>query len=71
MLKRLKSVSMMLLLMGVPAGTAFAATNPMADEASVTQQNVDCKGVVKDSSGEPVIGASVVVRGTQNGTIQV
>ena len=60
---------MMLLLMGVPAGTAFAATNPMADEASVTQQNADCKGVVKDSSGEPVIGASVVVRGTTNGTI--
>lgn len=28
-----------------------------------------CKGVVKDNQGETVIGASVVVKGSTNGTI--
>lgn len=32
-------------------------------------QNVTVKGVVKDSTGEPVIGASVVQKGTGNGII--
>ncbi|MEB3373398.1 carboxypeptidase-like regulatory domain-containing protein [Bacteroides sp. CR5/BHMF/2] len=31
------------------------------------QQTV--KGVVKDVTGEPIIGASVLVKGTNNGTI--
>ena len=31
--------------------------------------NSACKGVVKDATGETVIGASVVVKGTTNGTI--
>ena len=29
----------------------------------------DIKGVIYDDKGEPVIGASVVVQGTSNGTI--
>ena len=33
------------------------------------QQNSTCKGIVKDAKGEPVIGASIVVKGTTNGTI--
>lgn len=37
--------------------------------ASVAQQNGTCKGIVKDAIGETVIGASVVVKGTTNGTI--
>lgn len=32
-------------------------------------QTITVKGVVKDSTGEPVIGANVVVIGTTNGTI--
>ncbi|WP_315352988.1 carboxypeptidase-like regulatory domain-containing protein, partial [Phocaeicola abscessus] len=35
----------------------------------VVQQNGTCTGTVKDGSGETVIGASVVVKGTANGTI--
>ena len=35
----------------------------------VTQQDGVCKGVVKDNQGETVIGASVVVKGSTNGTI--
>lgn len=34
-----------------------------------TQQQAKCKGVVKDAVGETVIGASVLVKGTTNGTI--
>lgn len=35
----------------------------------VVQQNNACTGVVVDQNGETVIGASVVVKGTTNGTI--
>ena len=69
MLKRLKSVSMMLLLMGASTGAAFAVTNHGVTDAKITQQSGVCKGVVKDATGETVIGASVVVKGTTNGTI--
>lgn len=37
--------------------------------SDVTQQDGVCKGVVKDNQGETVIGASVVVKGSTNGTI--
>ena len=40
-----------------------------ATSVNVTQQNGTCKGVVKDKTGEAVIGASVVVKGTTNGVI--
>ena len=32
-------------------------------------QQIAVKGIVKDATGEPVIGANVVVKGTTNGTI--
>ena len=32
-------------------------------------QNIAVKGVVKDTSGEPIIGASVLEKGTTNGII--
>lgn len=69
MLKRLKSVSMMLFLMGVSSGTAYAITNPGVADVKITQQVGTCTGIVKDVTGEGVIGASVVVKGTTNGTI--
>lgn len=37
--------------------------------SDITQQYGVCKGVVKDNQGETVIGASVVVKGSTNGTI--
>lgn len=33
------------------------------------QQTAVCKGVVKDALGEPIIGASILVKGTTNGVI--
>lgn len=38
-------------------------------ESEVIQQNAQCKGVVTDAVGEPIIGASIVVKGTTNGTV--
>ncbi len=69
MLKQFKSVSMMLFLMGASSGMAFAIPASGMNDMRVTQQNGTCTGVVKDGTGETVIGASVVVKGTTNGTI--
>ncbi|WP_455672544.1 SusC/RagA family TonB-linked outer membrane protein [Phocaeicola sp.] len=69
MLKRLKSVSMMLFLMGTSTGAAYAVTDPGVTDVQITQQSGTCTGVVIDATGETVIGASVVVKGTTNGTI--
>lgn len=59
----------MLFLMGTSTGAAYAASNSGADDVRITQQNGACTGIVKDGTGETVIGASVVVKGTTNGTI--
>ena len=69
MLKRLKSVSTLLFLMGVSTGTAYAVAESGITDVKITQQNGSCTGTVKDTTGETVIGASVVVKGTTNGTI--
>lgn len=62
---------MLLALAGVSsAGAAYAVAVPEVDETrNVQQQTSTCTGVVKDRTGETVIGASVVVKGTTNGTI--
>ena len=33
------------------------------------QQSIDISGVIKDDTGEPVIGANILVKGTNNGVI--
>ena len=67
MQKQVRLVSMLLCLgMGVAGGLPAYASS---ESVSVQQQNGICKGVVKDGTGEPVIGASVLVKGTTNGTI--
>ena len=68
MLKRLKTVSMMLFLLGSSTGAAFAVPSMGADDVKITQQSETATGTVVDAMG-PVIGASVVVKGTTNGTI--
>ena len=70
MLKRVKSVSMLLFLMAASTGSMNAVSAPaIASSNAIEQQTETCKGVVKDAMGETVIGASVVVKGTTNGTI--
>ncbi len=68
MVKFLKKVSL-LLLTCFSVGTTYAiAGNEMAG-MDITQQVGVCSGVIKDASGEPVIGASVRVKGTSIGSI--
>ena len=70
MLKRVKSVSMLLFLMAASTGSMNAISAPAtASSNAIEQQTGICKGIVKDATGETVIGASVVVKGTTNGTI--
>lgn len=70
MLDRFKTVGMLFAFWGASTGTASAFTpyNTLIHSA-ITQQDGVCKGVVKDNQGETVIGASVVVKGSTNGTI--
>lgn len=60
---------MMLLLGSMSTGLTHAAFETSVAGTNVVQQNNVCKGIVKDANGETVIGASVVVKGTTNGTI--
>ena len=62
----LPAVLLLCLFLGVPVnGQASEAPSP----ESVQQDKVTVTGVVKDETGEPVIGASVLVVGTTNGVI--
>ena len=70
MLKKFKSVSMLLALWGaVPGGIVCAASVPDVNAAESIQQDSQCTGTVTDETGETVVGASVVVKGTTNGTL--
>lgn len=69
MLKDMKTVGVLLLLSAISAGTAYAVPKGGTAGVKEIQQNGVCNGVVTDTTGETVIGASVVVKGTTNGTI--
>ena len=59
----------MLFLSGLPSGYIQTALGTTVAGIQVIQQNGTCTGIVTDQNGETVIGASVVVKGTTNGTI--
>lgn len=71
MLDQFKTVGMLFAFLGASTGTVSAFTPPYntLTHSDITQQDGVCKGVVKDNQGETVIGASVVVKGSTNGTI--
>lgn len=62
--RKIKSVSMMLFLSLTATGTIYAVSDYSVTRTRVVQQTPVCTGVVKDVSGETVIGASVIVKGT-------
>ena len=66
---RKKIISAMLICAGFPVGSLYAVHPAPVTRIQSVQQNGACTGVVKDASGEAVIGASVTVDGTTNGTI--
>ena len=67
--RKMKSVGMWLLLGSLSTGMAYADLSKNESEIDIVQQSGICQGIVKDATGESVIGASVIVKGTTNGTI--
>ena len=65
-----RKISNLILLVGTLAFPMMGHANVMLDEQSIniTQQNGVVSGVVSDAAG-PVIGASVIIKGTSNGSI--
>ena len=63
------TVSLFLPLAGTSMNAVYAADNTLPATIDAVQQKGVCKGVVKDAQGETIIGASVLVKGTTNGTI--
>ena len=66
-----KASAFCLLLSAFSVNAAMVAPAPAGtvDEVMAVQQGKKVTGVVIDGTGEPVIGANVVVKGTTNGTI--
>lgn len=67
----LKVTTCLFLTAGVGISPVFAFTEMVGtnDIAIVQQQTVTITGVIKDKSGEPIIGANVLEKGTTNGVI--
>jgi TonB-linked SusC/RagA family outer membrane protein len=53
---------------GMTGGTAAETDDLSSGIMIVQQQKITVKGVIRDESGEPVIGVNVVEKGTTNGT---
>ena len=67
----LRATTCLLLTSGIGISPAFAVAdlaNTVRTER-MQQQKVSVSGVVKDKNGEPIIGASIMEKGTTNGTI--
>lgn len=67
MLTKNKIPLLMALTMMTPV-VSYAGSLP-TQATAVAQQQAVCKGVVNDANGEPIIGASVKVKGTNNGAV--
>ena len=67
-MRKMKTMGMFLALSTLGGMVQELSANVLHD-AGIVQQDNQCIGVVKDSSGETIIGASVLVKGTVNGTV--
>ena len=63
MSKQVKTVGMLLALSALPMGAVYAGNVTSPTAVQNVQAEGECKGVVLDATGEPMIGASVVVKG--------
>ena len=68
MLKNFKPVSLILVAGALCFPKVYANTAPVKSEVNISQQSGKVTGTVEDDFG-PVAGASVVVKGTTNGSI--
>jgi len=65
--KKILAACVLTALLGGTAGTyAYAVSS---NDSALQQQNVRASGVVVDAQGQPVPGASVIVKGTTSGTM--
>lgn len=69
-----KTTTLFLLLCSLATSEAFARNNKelnQVESATIVQQDNTkaISGKVSDTSGEPIIGANIIEKGTQNGTI--
>lgn len=67
----LKATACLFLAAGIGISPVFATSGTAATMKTeiVQQQTVTVTGVVKDKSGEPIIGANILEKGTANGVI--
>lgn len=56
-------------LLAIPIAPPLATTALRAETLEVNQQKITAKGVVLDNTGEPIIGANVIIQGQKDGTI--
>lgn len=68
MAKTNKTMNLAFALMVGSAGAAYAGI-PAVNSVQNVQQDETCTGIVKDATGETVIGASILVKGTTTGTV--
>ena len=68
MLGRISTISILLFLLGA-IGTVHADIHIGTENHEMPQQTEPCTGTVKDKNGENIIGATVIQKGTTNGTI--
>lgn len=70
MLKGARQIGLILMIFAAGfSGKVFAESKSESAIADVAQQQAEVTGTVTDATGEPVIGASVFVKGSQTGTI--
>ncbi|MEG0037797.1 MAG: TonB-dependent receptor [Bacteroides sp.] len=70
MSKRTKTVGLIFMSFALSfPGSVFAETTHGSFVADITQQQTAITGTVTDDAGEPIIGASIVIKGAQTGTI--
>ncbi len=67
-MKKNKTFPVALFMASLVAYPASASV-PSSTYQQTQQQTSPCKGVVLDASGEPLVGVSVVVKGTTTGTV--
>lgn len=67
----MKIILTLVAMLSLSVGTALAAPSTVNDEtkAAQQQQNGVVSGVVRDSDGEPLVGATVQQKGTSNKTV--
>lgn len=65
----LKQIGLTGMLLSMAFAGGIQAAPLSASNAVTAQQEGICRGVVLDAQGEPIIGASVIIKGTTNGFI--